>query len=237
MHFFNLHLLFFKKAGYNTDMEYLQSLVNEYKPGLSSYPTKVGILGGTFNPVHTGHIDLAVKVHQEFNLSRVLLLMSGNPPHKTPSELAPAHHRLNMLELAAKKHPFLEISHLETSRSGIIYTVDTLGQLSREQPDNEFYYIIGSDTLFELESWKNIEQVFCLTYFICMKRPGNSFLQIIMEVERLNSIYGNKIKLSNYAGIPISSSEIRDAIAKRRHPVENLPEEVEAYIEQYELYR
>lgn len=212
-------------------------MVNEYKPGLKSYPTKVGILGGTFNPVHAGHISLAVKVYQEFNLSRLLLLPSGNPPHKSPSELAPAHHRLNMLCLAAKNHPFLEISNMETSRSGVIYTVDTLSQLTHDQPDSEFYFIIGSDTLFELESWKNIEEVFRLTNFICMKRPGNSFLQIVIEIERLNSIYGKKIKLSNYAGIPISSSEIREAIAKGRHPVENLPEEVEAYIEQYGLYR
>ncbi len=218
-------------------MEYLQSLVNEYKPGLKSYPTKVGILGGTFNPVHAGHIDLAVKVYEEFSLSRVMLLMSGNPPHKSQSELAPTEHRLNMLGLAARKYPFFEINNMETSRNGIIYTVDTLSQLTSEKPDNEFYFIIGSDTLFELESWKSIEEIFRLTYFICMKRPGNSFIQIMMEVERLNSIYGNKIKLSNYAGIPISSSEIREAIAKGRHPVENLPEEVEAYIEQYGLYR
>jgi nicotinate-nucleotide adenylyltransferase len=166
-----------------------------------------------------------------------MLLLSGNPPHKSLSELAPVYHRLNMLGLAAEKYPFLEISNLETSRSGIIYTVDTLSQLTREQPDSEFYFIIGSDTLFELESWKNIEEVFRLTYFICMKRPGNSFIEIMMEIERLNSIYSGKIKLSNYAGIPISSSEIREAIAKGRHPVENLPGEVEAYIRQYGLYR
>ena len=234
---FNLRLLFFQKPGYNTVMEYLQSLATESGPGLKSYPVKIGILGGTFNPVHAGHIDLAVKAYREFNLSRILLMLSGNPPHKSPSELAPAHHRLNMLSLAANKYPFLEISNLELSRGGVIYTVDTLALLTRQQPNSEFYFIIGSDALFELETWKNIGEIFNLTYFICMKRPEVSLIQVMIEIERLNRIYGDKIKLSKYSGIPVSSSEIREAIKMGRHPVENLPEEVEDYINQNGLYK
>lgn len=218
-------------------MEYLQSLSVEVEPGLKSYPTKIGILGGSFNPVHLGHIELARNVYEEFNLSRVLLMLTGNPPHKPASSLAPVQDRLNMLNLAASRYPFLEVSNLEISRSGIIYTVDTLLLLTARQPNTEFYFIVGSDTLFELESWKSIDEVFLLTNFICVQRPGGSLVQAMMEADRLNSLYGDRIKLSRYTGIPVSSSEIREAIKKNRYPVENLPEEVEDYIIQYGLYR
>ncbi len=218
-------------------MEYMQSLTAEVEPSLKAYPTKIGILGGSFNPVHSGHIELACNVYREFNLSRVLLLLTGNPPHKSSSILAPVQDRLNMLILASGAHSFLEASNLELSRSGIIYTVDTLQQLTAKQPNAEFYFMIGSDTLFELESWKSIEEVFRLTNFICVPRPGNSLFQIIMEIDRLNRQYGEHIKLSAYSGIPVSSSEIREAIKKNRHPVENLPREVEDYIIQYGLYK
>jgi nicotinate-nucleotide adenylyltransferase len=218
-------------------MEYLQSLATNVEPGLKSYPTKIGILGGSFNPVHSGHIELARNVYQEFNLSRVLLLLTGNPPHKSASTLAPVQDRLNMLNLASACYPFLEVSNVEISRSGIIYTVDTMLQLTANQPDSEFYFIIGSDTLFELESWKSIDEVFRLTHFICVPRPGGSLFQIMLEIDRLNRLYGDCIKLSSYTGIPVSSSEIRGAIKKSRHPVENLPREVEDYIIQYGLYK
>ena len=218
-------------------MEYLQSLTCQAEPGLKSYPTKIGILGGSFNPVHTGHIELARHVYQEFNLSRVLLMLTGNPPHKPASMLAPVQDRLNMLTLAASGYPFLEVSNLEVARSGVIYTVDTLLQLTAKQQNSEFYFIIGSDTLFELESWKSIGEIFRLTNFVCVPRPGGSILQIMVEIDRLNGLYGERIRLSRYTGIPISSSEIREAIKKNRRPVENLPREVEDYIVQYGLYK
>lgn len=187
--------------------------------------------------MHSGHIELACHVYQEYGLSRILLMPTGNPPHKSVSTLAPAQDRLNMLNLAAAGYPYLEVSNLELSRSGVIYTVDTLLQLTAMQPNGEFYFIIGSDTLFELESWKSIEEVFRLTNFICVQRPGGSLTQIMMEIGRLNSLYGDRIKLSRYTGIPVSSSEIREAIKKNRLPLENLPREVEDYIVQYGLYK
>ncbi|MEI6101979.1 MAG: nicotinate-nucleotide adenylyltransferase [Eubacteriales bacterium] len=215
----------------------MQSLTTEAQPQLISYPTRIGILGGTFNPVHAGHIDLAGNVYHEFNLSRVMLLLTGNPPHKDAASLAPAQDRLNMLLLAANNYPFLDVSNLELSRSGVIYTVDTLLQLTAKLPNGEFYFVIGSDTLFELESWKSIAEVFRLTNFICVQRPGGSLLQIMLEIDRLNNLYGDRIKLSKHTGIPVSSSEIREAIKKGRHPVTNLPKEVEDYIIQYGLYK
>lgn len=218
-------------------MEYTQTLVHETSLHLKSGPTRVGILGGTFDPVHEGHMDIAQKVYHEFGLARVMLVLSGNPPHKNMPDLAPAHHRLNMLSVAARKYPFLEVSSIELSRSGVIYTVDTLALLREKQPESEFYFIIGSDTLFELETWKNIEEVFRLTHFICVWRPGDSFLEIIKEVQRLSILYGDKIKLSCNTGLAVSSSEVRREIKKGIKPVKYLTKEVEEYIDQYGLYK
>jgi nicotinate-nucleotide adenylyltransferase len=218
-------------------MEYVQTLTNEVSFHLQSNPIRVGLLGGTFDPVHEGHIDIAQKVYQEFSLSKIMLVLSGNPPHKNPTDLAPAHHRLNMLAIAARKYPFLEVSSIELNRGGVIYTVDTLTLLREQQPKNEFYFIIGSDTLFELETWKNIGEVFRLTCFICVRRPGDSYLQIVTEIGRLCALYGDKIKLSGQAGPDISSTDIRRAIMEGRKPVPNLQKEVEEYIDQYGLYK
>lgn len=218
-------------------MEYTQTLTNEVGFHLQSSPTRVGLLGGTFDPVHEGHMDIAQKVYSEFGLAKIMLILSGNPPHKSTSALAPAHHRLNMLAIAARKYPFLEVSSVELNRSGVIYTVDTLTLLKEKQPKCEYHFIIGSDTLFELQTWKNIEEVFRLTCFICVRRPGDSYLQIITEIGRLCALYGDKIKLSSQAGPDVSSTDIRRAVREGKKPVPNLPKEVEEYIDQYGLYK
>ncbi len=218
-------------------MEYTQTLSCDFSIHLQPGPTRVGILGGTFDPVHEGHIEIAQKVYLEFGLAKVMLILSGNPPHKNTSGLAPAHHRLNMLAIAARKHPFLEVSSIELDRGGVIYTVDTLTLLREKQPKNEYHFIIGSDTLFELQTWKNIAEVFRLTCFVCVRRPGDSYLQIVTEIERLRALYGDRIKLASQAGPGVSSTEIRRAIKEGRKPVANLQKEVEEYIEQYGLYK
>jgi len=218
-------------------MEYVQTLENEIGICLQPGPNRVGILGGTFDPVHEGHIAIARQVHSEFGLSRIMLVLSGNPPHKKASALAPAHHRLNMLAVAARKYPFLEVSNIELSREGVIYTVDTLTLLKEKQPKCEFHFIIGSDTLFELPTWKNISEVFRLTCFICVRRPGDSYLQIITEIGRLNALYGDRVALASQPGPDVSSSAIRRAIAGGERPVAHLQKEVEEYIDQYGLYK
>jgi nicotinate-nucleotide adenylyltransferase len=218
-------------------MEYTQTLTNEVGFHLQPGPTRVGLLGGTFNPAHEGHMDIAQKAYSEFGLSKIMLILSGNPPHKNASALAPAHHRLNMLAIAARNYPYMEVSSIELDRGGAVYTVDTLTLLREMQPKNEYHFIIGSDTLFELQTWKNIGQVFHLTHFICMRRPGDSFMQIVTEIERLRALYGDKIKLCSHAGPNVSSTDIRRAIREGRKPIANLPKEVEEYINQYGLYK
>jgi len=218
-------------------MEYVQTLESEISIHLQPGPTRVGVLGGTFDPVHNGHLTIARQIYNEFGLARVILVPSGNPPHKDASALAPSHHRLGMLFAAARPYPFMEVSAIETDRGGVIYTVDTLALLKEKHPKEEYYFIIGSDTLFELTTWKNIEEVFRLTRFICVRRPGDSFLQIVTEISRLAALYGDRISLSSHAGPEVSATQIRKMLKEGRDTAGNLPKEVEEYIRQYGLYK
>ncbi|MEM5776001.1 MAG: nicotinate-nucleotide adenylyltransferase, partial [Anaerolineaceae bacterium] len=132
----------------------------------------IGLLGGTFNPVHNGHIRMACIALDEFMLGEVVFIPAGNPPHKRSEAIAPAEHRVNMLRLAIQDESRFSINTLEIDREGLTYTVDTLETLRHLHPGNEYNYIIGADTLYELPGWRNFERVIALTCFICVLRPG-----------------------------------------------------------------
>ena len=198
---------------------------------------RIGLLGGTFNPVHKGHVDIAEKVFLEFSLSCVYFLVSGNPPHKMPEDVVQAKNRYDMVCLATSAHDFLLPSDIEIKREGKIYTVDTLRQLKARYPNDEFYYIIGSDTLFELESWKSSSMVFKMVKFICIKRQGAGRRSVEAEAKLLNEKYGAQIYMSEFSGPDISSTMIRNAI-KRGESIDGLVDKkVEEYIAKNGLYK
>jgi nicotinate-nucleotide adenylyltransferase len=174
------------------------------------YPhKKVGILGGTFNPLHNGHVDMAYNVKEEFELDSVILLPAGAPPHKMDVETAPSEARLRMVVLCALETDWLKVSDMEVKRCGPSYTVDTMRELGRKYKDTDFYFVIGSDSLFELETWKNASELFRLTRFICVRRREHDRLAVAAEAARLSEKYGAVIMLSRYDGLNISSSEVR----------------------------
>lgn len=203
--------------------------------GIEPYHRMVGILGGTFNPVHEGHIDIAEKVFLEFELSCVYFIVDGDPPHK--SNLTSAKDRLEMVRLATSKHDFLIPSDIEISRPGKTYTVDTLRLLKDKFPQDEFYYIIGADTLFEIETWKDIEEVCRLTDFICIGRSGISEKDSIRKSRELSDSIGARILHSEQSGFDISSTDIR-MLAEKGEDISGLvPESVRDYITKNGLYK
>ncbi len=197
---------------------------------------RIGLLGGTFNPVHNGHLKMAYIALYEFGLGEVVFLPLGDPPHKRQEYLASAAHRLDMIRLAIADERRFTLSTVETDRSGLTYTVDTLEILTRAQPQSSFYYIIGADTLFELENWKNYERVFFLTDFICIMRPGHDQREVVRCAERLNSRFGHKIYIADERGPDISSSLIRSQIAKNKLSQRLVPLNVANYILQHKVY-
>lgn len=197
---------------------------------------RIGILGGTFNPVHCGHIEIAKIALYEFSLGEVVFLPLGLPPHKKDEYIAPPESRLEMLKLAMEGEKRFSINTIELYREGYTYTVDTLEILTRENKKADYYYIIGADTLFELRTWRYFERVFCLTSFICVLRPGQDDKEVKQYAERLNEQYGYKFFVASEKGPDISSSYIRESAANRRLKSGLLPEKVSRYIEKQQLY-
>lgn len=202
-----------------------------------SYPNrKMGILGGTFNPIHNGHVDMALRIMNELVLDEVMLIPCGQPPHKE-EDVAPKEKRMHMAALCAYEFKGLTASDIEVKRVGYSYTVDTLAQLHEQYKDTDFYFIIGSDTLFELESWKDFHALFRLTKFVCVQRYVCDNVQLLAKAMRLKELYDADIIHSTYVGLDVSSSNIRQRIKDGLSISDLVPRPVEEYILESGLYR
>ncbi len=197
---------------------------------------RMGLLGGTFNPVHNGHIAMAYIALYEFLLGHVMFIPLGSPPHKKGESIAPAEQRLSMLRLAIAGESRFTVSDMEIRRKGITYTVDTLEALCRAHPDTEYYYIIGADTLYELTTWKNYQRVFKLVSFICVLRPGLNDNGATQYATALNTRFGCQVYVARDKGPDISSTLIRN-MAAQNHTISGLlPKSVAEYIRQNRVY-
>lgn len=201
-----------------------------------SSKTRVGLMGGSFDPIHLGHIAIAGEARDALQLSHVLFLPSGRPPHKAHLGASPAQ-RLEMTRLAVEPLPWAQASDVEVCRQGTIYTVDTLQILSSQHPEAAFYYIIGADTLLDLPNWRNTQKVCTLCCFICLHRPGVADEAIGTALEDLRSRYGAQVHLVPASGPDISSTEIRRLVARGQSTEGLLPGAVRAYIDRENLYR
>ena len=204
--------------------------------GITLKQNRIGLLGGTFNPVHNGHLAMANIAYCEFLLGQVLFLPLGDPPHKRNDHIAPAQQRLDMISLAVEDSPQYSISALEIMREGLTYTVDTLEMLTKQNKDAQFFYIIGADTLFELHSWKTFERVIALTSFICIPRPGVDAQKVADYASVLNERYGQKIFIASESGPDIASTEIRALAGQNLLANTLVPEKVRNYIKRNQIY-
>lgn len=196
---------------------------------------RLGILGGTFNPVHLGHLILAQNALETFDLSKVILIPCFSPPHKHKTGLASAAHRVAMLEAAVEGDPRFEVSDIETRRQGVSYSVDTVMELRRLHPRAELVFIVGADSLAELHLWKDIGRLLTLCRFAVFQRPGTKpAAKIALEPpwpERLQkSIRPGRL-------VEISSSDIRHRLAEGMSIRYLVPSPVEMYIAEHRLYR
>ncbi len=211
----------------------------EYKPEAQPLKARrIGIMGGTFNPIHNGHLIVAEDVRGKAGLDKVLFIPSGQPPHKPGIELADAEHRFEMVRRAVSSNPCFEASRIEIDRNGTTYTVNTLMEL-RERYGEEagIFFIIGADVVPELVTWRECEKVFRLCEFIAVMRPGFDETEISDTIRRLSSEKGARIHPFQSRLIDISSTDIRER-CNRRHSVKYLvPESVEEYIIENGLYR
>ncbi|HWR22286.1 MAG TPA: nicotinate-nucleotide adenylyltransferase [Feifaniaceae bacterium] len=198
-------------------------------------PRRVGILGGTFNPIHQGHIQMAQDVRLALGLDTVLLIPAADPPHKEVDGHVSAEHRYKMVCLAAEGLSGVSVSDIEIARGGKSYTVDTVTELKRRFPQDGFYVIVGSDLLNDIPAWSRAEELMRLVTIVGVKRQGQDSGDE-EAAERFRSEYGARIETLNIAVPPVSSTMVRDRVYDAL-PINGLvPPAVETYICEEGLY-
>lgn len=213
---------------------------------------KIGIFGGTFNPIHYGHLRVAEEVRERLDLEKVLFIPSSNPPLKV-EDLADAAHRYEMTRLSLETNPFFEISDIECRRSGKSYTVDTLVTLRGTYPATEFYFILGIDSFLDIPMWYQPERLMELTNFVVVSRPGFCFTSLStmtaaredvlsgldagkLDIHKTNLQNGKEVILLKVTPIGISSTTMRRLIRGGASIKYLLPENAESYIIANKLY-
>lgn len=195
---------------------------------------EIGLMGGSFNPIHCGHVALARAALENGRVERVLFLPTGNPPHKKEG-LADKFDRLRMVELAVEHEVGMAVCREEIDRDGVIYTVDTLAALKRKMPDCTLTYLIGADTLRALGTWRRVETVIERCKFLVMMREGETREEVI-RLAGLWTQRGAQIDFLDARKMDISSTQIREQIQKGL-PFERLvPQAVADYIHEHGLY-
>ncbi|MBI5182985.1 MAG: nicotinate-nucleotide adenylyltransferase [Nitrospinae bacterium] len=223
---------------------------------------RIGIIGGTFNPIHYGHLNFAVEITEIFRLEKVIFIPTFISPHKDVKDVIEPHHRLKMTELAVESNPRFSVSPIEIERKGFSYSIETINELKRIfDKEIELFFIMGIDAFLEVHTWKDVKRLFQSCNFIVSTRPSyrrDNFSDVILnflrekykdiqfELLRDDEISGTPkitISISNYAifavkttSLNISSTEIRKRISEGRTVKYLLPEKVENYIMDNKLY-
>lgn len=187
---------------------------------------RIGILGGTFNPIHIGHLMIAQRVLEKLGLDKVIFVPSCLPPHKSGRNLIDARHRLRMTRLAVRGNRHFEVSSFEVIKGGKSYSVDTVRYFRRRYPEVKLFFIIGSDHIARLHTWKNIQEVARIVSFIAVYRPG---------FKTIRSQTG--VKSMIIPGVHTSSSDIRRRLVADKTVKHLIPENVLRYIRKHKLYR
>lgn len=196
-----------------------------------------GIMGGTFDPIHNGHLKLAACALDQFRLDEVLFLPSGNPPHKQGrSDGATNEQRLEMVRLAIAGYPRFVLDEEEMHRCGLTYTKDTLILLNEQEPDTDFYFIIGADSLMAFDSWYHPEIICKYCHLIVAVRDGVNISRIRRKMEELGERYGASVFLLKSPEIAVSSTNLRQMIRKRQRIGHLVPQAVADYIETHDIY-
>jgi nicotinate-nucleotide adenylyltransferase len=200
---------------------------------------RVGIIGGSFDPVHTGHLVIAQDALEKLDLSEIVFVPAAIPPHKQHMQQADAAHRYGMLQLATEADFRFSVSDIEIRRGGISYTFDTVSYLQAERPEVEWVLIVGSDTMVDLHNWYKIDELLGLCEVASFLRPGESSLEEIGRKVALPETSKKKL-LENIIEahlIEISSTEIRMRVAEGLGIRYLVPAEAEMYIFEHGLYR
>lgn len=217
---------------------------------------RIGLLGGSFNPVHLGHLRAAEVVRERFSLAKVIFIPASVNPLKAGEDNVNAHRRIKMLEISTGDNPFFEVSDIEIKRGGTSYTIDTLIEIQGEAPENSYYFIMGSELFSDISSWKRYKELFNYANVIVIGRPGcsdqNNIAHLPLELKddfrylkhdsERNNMYIYEHRSTHTAnfvtiqGFDLSSTMIRDMIKKGCSIKYLVPHKLEQYIISNSLY-
>jgi nicotinate-nucleotide adenylyltransferase len=199
---------------------------------------RIGLLGGSFNPVHLGHLVMAEDALEHFALGSVLFVPAALPPHKTLSRLSDAVHRVSMLRLAIESNPRFDVEVDEIQRGGVSYSVDTVRRLQAKYPESRLHFIIGGDTLRELHTWKDVHVLLELCEFITIARPGFAASELEAAPLGLPDPWPSRLRANLVTDhlVEISSTDIRQRVARGLSIRHLVPPAVERYIVEHQLY-
>lgn len=205
---------------------------------MSKKRLKLGLMGGTFDPIHNGHLLIANEALWRLNLDRVVFIPTGDPPHKQDHHITPAWCRLDMVRLATQDNPNFEVSTIEIDRPGLSYTAQTLQALHEDYENQaDFYFIIGVDAAADLLSWNEPDRVVTLAKLVVVDRPGFTFPMDKLKAGLPEINLAERIILVHVPLVEIASTEIRHRVAKGQPIRYLLPEEVIAHIEREHIYQ
>jgi nicotinate-nucleotide adenylyltransferase len=218
---------------------------------LAIAPQRLGLFGGTFNPIHYGHLRSAEEVCEALGLTRLWFIPAANPPHKAAQGITPFEVRLEMTRLAVGDHPVMSVSDLEGRRPGRSYSIETLRQIRQEMGQTwELYFILGLDAVLEIATWRDYQELFTLSHFVVLDRPGydrNLLGEVLLtkvhpqflpiKAERgFQHPSGYKVVFQETTLLDISGTSIRNLVPQGRSIRYLLPEAVRRYIIKHNLY-
>ncbi len=197
---------------------------------------KIALMGGTFDPIHYGHLVTAEAVRKEFEVERVLFIPTGCPPHKTTSKISHTEHRYLMTFLATVDNPYFDVSRIEIDREGLTYTIDTIMEIRALNKDIKIYFITGADAISQILTWKDAEKLLTLCSFIAVTRPGYNKKKVFADISEIKKKYKSRLHFLEVPALSISSTDIRNRVLNGQPIKYLLPDEVEKYIYKANLY-
>lgn len=198
---------------------------------------RIGVFGGSFDPVHMGHLTVAQDAVERLELDQLIFVPAAIPPHKRHKTLASGQQRLKMLQLATESNLRFEVSDMELQRGGVSYTIDTIKQIQFEHPGAELFFIVGLDSLTILHSWKNVEELLEICTVVPFARGGEDPAKIAEQIQ-LSNVWKTRLmeRMIRIHEVEISASEIRMRLAEGLSIRYLVPPEVEMYIAEHHLY-
>ncbi|AWI06662.1 nicotinate-nucleotide adenylyltransferase [Clostridium drakei] len=198
---------------------------------------KKAIFGGTFDPIHNGHLHIAYEALYKLNLDKIIFMPSGNPPHKLNKNITEAFLRYEMVKTAIRNEDNFDVSDYEINRDNLSYTYQTLEYFTNLEKETKWYFITGVDCLMDIENWKNAEEILNLCTFVVFNRTGYSIESVLKKKISIEKKCNNKIVFLDIPLLEISSTNIRKHIKEGRKVGHLMPESVCYIIEQLKLYK